>query len=335
MFKAVLPFNDILSDFLVAEQIFYLDYPNTIGDKVKICEMVSMFVYFFIACPGFMILIVNIGVFADKLCGIRCQRLALPVLITLCTIATVMLPFYGDPSIVYALAIFASTCFQLVNFLDILFHGPIMKKISFTMMDYEGRFESAPQLFIQLVMLFSGGEMMEVTALDIYGMCTSLLMLSKDLAESILASTEKYSYSNLSLSIKLSALKKIVPAIMLTVIFRLGTISLAILHIFVFDHFFFLIPLQLFITLPPALTLLWFKAFSPTIGTLSVSECLFGIMGEMTSFNTWGKLRLKESRWIHIGFSIYFNIIYNGICLWTIFYPSKINADRFFLKDNL
>ena len=52
LFKAILPVNDILSDFVVAEKIYKTDYPNSIGEKVKINHLTSMFIYFFIACPG-------------------------------------------------------------------------------------------------------------------------------------------------------------------------------------------------------------------------------------------------------------------------------------------
>ena len=331
LFKAILPVNDIFSDFLVAEKIYNTDYPNVIDKTVKINELTSMFIYFFIACPGFMILIYNIGFFTDRFCRTRCQGIALPVLISLCTIAPVLLPFYGDATIIFNVAVFASTCFQLVNFMDIFFHGPYMKKISSMMMDYEGRFESAPQLFIQLVILFSGSQFFETTAIDIYSICTSVVMLSKDIAESILINCKKYPFNKMSFLRKISAMTKIIPVIILTTIFRLGTISLAILNIFVFNKFFYLIPLQLTIVLPPALTIICLKSFSSTIKTLSVSECFLGIMGEMSSFTIWGKLKLHGSRWIQLGFMIYFGIIYSGFCLWTVFNPCKVNADKYAL----
>ena len=122
---------------------------------------------------------------------------------------------------------------------------------------------------------------------------------------------------------------KILPVIILTAIFRLGTIALAIHHIFVYDHFFFLIHLQLVIFLPPIMTIIILKSFSPSIHTLSVYECVFGLMGEMSSFNVWGKLKQNDSRWIQLGFQVYYGIIYSAFCLWMVFNPSKGNADTY------
>ena len=278
-----------------------------------------------------MILIYNLGFFADRICSSRCQGIALPVILSICTIMPILLPFYGDPTIVFFVALIASGCFQLVNFMDIIFHGPYMKKVSSIMTDYEGRFESAPQLFIQLVLLFSGPEFVETTIVDIYGMFTSLIMLSKDLAENILRNCKRNPLSNMSFLRKISAMMKIVPVIILTVIFRLGTISLVILRIFVFDQFFFLIPLQLCIVFPPALTLISLRSSSSTIRKLSVFECVVGIMGEMSSFTIWGKLKLNGSRWIQLGFQVYFGVIYSGYCIWTVFNPSKVDADKYAL----
>ena len=126
LFKAILPVNDILTDFVVAEKIYKTDYQNSIGEQVKINHLTSMFIYFFIACPGFMILIYNFRFFTGRIFSSRCQGIVLPVLLSSCTIRPILLPFYGDPTIVFFVALIASGCFQLVNFMDIIFHGPYM-----------------------------------------------------------------------------------------------------------------------------------------------------------------------------------------------------------------
>ena len=325
IFKVILPINDIFSDFLVADQMLKSDYKNKTINKLA-----SIFVYFFIANPGFMILLFNLGVFTDRLCKSRCQGLCLTIIIYI-TYMTMeaALPFYGNPTAIFCVALLVSSCFLLVGFLDVIFHGPCMKKVSNLLTNYEGRYESAPQFFIQILILLAGPEFYVTTAIDIYSMCTSLLVLSKDLAENILSNCPKSPLSKMSISAKMSAMKKIIPVIILTTIFRLGTIALATLYLFVFDHNWLLVPLQCIIILPPAITLLYLKYFSSLAHQLSVIDCFVGIMGEMSAFSIWGKLRHNESRWIQLGFQVYFGILNSGYCIWTVFNPPKVNADLY------
>ena len=121
----------------------------------------------------------------------------------------------------------------------VVFHGPRLKKIAHLIMDFEGKFESAPQLFLQLTLMLAGNEFMEITPVDIYGICTSLLMLSKDLTETIILNTSTISFSKSSFRVKLIAMIKILPCTVLTVIFRVGTVALAFHRMFVFQNFFF------------------------------------------------------------------------------------------------
>ena len=81
-----------------------------------------------------------------------------------------------------------------------------------------------------------GGDYYETKSILIYSMCASNIMLSKDLAENILRNCEKDPLLNKSFSGRLNVIRKIIPVIMLTLTFRLGTQALAIHHIFVIYH---------------------------------------------------------------------------------------------------
>ena len=151
-------------------------------------------------------------------------------------------------------------------------------------------------------------------------------MLSKDFSENILLNTKQINFSKFSLGEKLLHMGRIIPPIILTVIFRLGTLSLACYHLFVLQEFMLVIPLMISIVIPPTIGLIVLKS-SSTIGRLSVSECVFGVMGEMSSFSIWGKLKQLESLWIQLWFIIYFTLIYSSFCLYEAIYPSNVNTD--------
>ena len=326
LFKAVLPVNDIVSDFIVADNLYNTDYSITIVDQIKSNQFCAMQMYFFIAAPGFMVLVYNIGLYLDKFCFAWLSLLVIVVLVMLLP-SLLLLSLYVDPRVVVYIALVVSCCFQLINFMAVIFHGPYMKKLVGKITDFEGKFESAPQLFLQLTLLYAGDGFMEVPATErFYGMVTSLLMLSKDFSENILLNTKQINFSKFSLGEKLLHMGRIIPPIILTVIFRLGTLSLACYHLFVLQEFMLVIPLMISIVLPPTICLIFFKS-SSTICRLSVSECVFGLMGEMSSFSIWGKLKQVESRWIQLWFFIYFNLIYSTFCLYEAIYPSKVNTD--------
>ena len=126
LFKAVLPVNDIVSDFIVADNLYNTDYSITIVDQIKSNQFCAMQMYFFIAAPGFMVLVYNIGLYLDEFC---LAWLSLLVLVVLVVLLPVLWPLYGDPRVVFYIALVVSCCFQLVNFMAVIFHGPYMKKL--------------------------------------------------------------------------------------------------------------------------------------------------------------------------------------------------------------
>ena len=322
LLKVFLPANDIISDFLVADKLFQ-------SDNQVVSKWFTFFAYFFIACPGFMFLLSNIQMFRDRLCSSRCHGSLFPFLSMVCFFTMYFLLLYLHPKILLPAAIFVAVVLLLVGMMYIFFHGPYMKKLSALVTGYEGRFESAPQILMHLVLLISGQEFFSTTGLDIYGLCFSLAMLGKDLAENILMNGQNDRLENKTFLGKIAAMGKIVPVIILTAIFRLGTLALAIQHIFVLDCGLLLVPLKFILIVPPAVTILCVRQFYPKIQELSVIECFVGIIGELSAFTIWGKLKPDISRWIQFGLNLYFGILYGVYCVWTVFNPTSPNAELF------
>ena len=233
---------------------------------------------------------------------------------------------HAHPKSLFPAAICVSTTILSIGLMDVVFHGPYMRKLSTLVTGYEGRFESAPELLMHLVLLIAGEEYFYTSGLDIYDLLTSLAMLGKDLAENILMNGQQ-DYTSKSFPGKIVSMARIFPVILLTAIFRLGTLALAIHHIFVLRTGLLLVPLKLIIILPPALTILCVRTFSKQIPELSVVDCFLGIVGELSSFTIWGKLNHEGSRWLHFGFTLYFGLLYGSYCLWTVFNPPSQHAD--------
>ena len=201
LFKAVLPVNDILSDFLVADNLYNTDNPNTMFGEITPTQFCAMIMYFFIASPGFMLLIYNCGLYLEKFCF---HGINLLVLVVIVVLVPLLLSLYADPRVVFYMALVISCCFQLVNFMAVVFHGPYMEKLVGEITYLEGKFESAPQLFVHLALLYAGDAYMEIPATErFYGLVTSVLMMSKDFAENILLNTKDIQFSKLPFGKKL------------------------------------------------------------------------------------------------------------------------------------
>ena len=216
--------------------------------------------------------------------------------------------------------------------MDVFLHGPIMKKLSTMISCYEGRFESAFQLLMHLVLLITeqDKDKKDRFVYDYYGVLTSLLMLGKDLSESILINgSSETTYLAKSFPMKIMAMTRLFPAITLTVVFRLGTIALLVNHALALDELLLLIALKLTIVVLPTLTILCIRQKYPDMMQLSVVECLVGILSEVSGYSEWGNGNSSQSRWIQFGLNLYFCVIYGVYCVWTVFNPPTQNAENF------
>ena len=241
MLKVFLPANDIISDFLFARNLFK-------NEDIIIKKWFTFFAYYFIAWPGVMLLLSFCG---SKYLSRYCHASFFPcILIVFILSLQAVIFIHPSPQILLPVAIFVSGITIIVGVMDVFFHGPAMKKLSSMITCYEGRFESAFQLIMHLVLLIKEQDKDNKDVYDYYGILTSLLMLCKDLSESILINgSSRSTYLAKSFPMKIMAMARLFPAILLTVVFRLGTIALFVNHVLAVNEGLLLIALKLSIAL--------------------------------------------------------------------------------------
>ena len=101
------------------------------------------------------------------------------------------------------------------------------------------------------------------------GLLTSVIMVGKDLTENILLNGNQ-DYQHQPFTSKLVMMGKFLPVVLLTTIFRLGSLALAIHHIFILQTGSLIIALKLILMLPPALTIMYFSKLTNRIPELTV-----------------------------------------------------------------
>ena len=334
LLKFFLPLNDIISDFLLAEK-----FHNIIRDP-NINRWVTFFSYYFISCPGLMFLLSNLHMFRfspNRTNSFKSVIVSFVLMVCVLCLEVVFIQ-HAHEKILFPAAILVSTCILILGTMEIVFHGPMMRKLSNLVASYEGRFEAAPQLLLHVILLMTldgndgvdGDENVEqyFEYLDIYGLLTSLAMLGKDLTENILLNGTQ-DYQHKPFTSKLMMMGKFLPVVLLTTIFRLGSLALAIHHIFILQTGSLIVALKLFLLLPPALTIMYFSKLTNKIPELTVVDSFLGIVGELSSFIIWGKLGWDRSRWINLWFTLYFGFLYGSYCVWTVFNPPHKNADLY------
>ena len=217
MLKVFLPANDIISDFLFARNLFK-------NEDIIIKKWFTFFAYYFIAWPGVMLLLSFCG---SKYLSRYCHASFFPcILIVFILSLQAVIFIHPSPQILLPVAIFVSGITIIVGVMDVFFHGPAMKKLSSMITCYEGRFESAFQLIMHLVLLIKEQDKDNKDVYDYYGILSSLLMLCKDLSENILINgSSKSAYQAKSFPMKIMAMARLFPAILLIVVFRLETIT--------------------------------------------------------------------------------------------------------------
>ena len=313
LMKFLLPANDIISDFLIADGLSKVE-----NDKNTISQWFTFFAYFFIACPGFM--------FLFSIVGKQIKGFIWPFLFMACFFCLeAILVYFSDAHLWFPLAIIVASLTLGIGFLDIFIHGPRMKNLSNLIAGYEGRYESAPQFLIHLALLISGEKYFFDSGLNFYGLFTSLVMLGNDLTENILMSE---SFQKKSFIKKLDAMSSIILVVIFTTIFRLGTLALAIHHIFVLDVGFYLIPLKLVIIVIPVIGVFLVQHCYET-KKISVPECFVGIIGELSAFYNWRAWGDDMSRKVQFMLNIYYSLLYGSYCIWIAWNSPNENAGTF------
>ena len=334
--KFFLPANDIISDFLIAECLSKVENekcdtvhtgareekPECYDEKEKhmLGHWFTFFAYYNIACPGFM--------FIFSIVGKQMKGFIWPFLFMFCFFCLeAILVKFSQAHLLFPLAVLVSSLTLGIGFLGIFFHGPRMTSLSYLMAGYEGRFESVPQFLMHLTLLISGERYFYDSGLNLYGICTSVLMLGKDLTENILMSERFQQKSFLD---KLVEMRSIILVVMLTAIFRLGTLALALHHIFVLQTGFYLIPLKLVIIVIPVIGVFFIQNHYETT-RISVPECFVGIIAELSAFYNWSTFGEDISRKLQFMLNTYYGLLYTSYCLWTAWNRTNENAGTFAL----
>ena len=103
-----------------------------------------------------MFLLSNIRFCGGKYFSKHCQGSFFPFIVMVCIFSLeAVLMINSHPQILLPVAIFVSSITIIVGIMDIFLHGPRMKKLSTMITCYEGRFESAFQLLMYLVLLIT------------------------------------------------------------------------------------------------------------------------------------------------------------------------------------
>ena len=206
----------MISDFVIAQQMY--ESENTLVKQVF-----SSLSYFFIALPGIMILYRQI-ISVPRFKGKKIEAF-LGFLVYLTLFIVTKLP----PRSFLPFSYLVSALILSVGILDTFCHGPQINKLSAVINGYEGLYESVPQMVIQLILLFAGEVEWDTTS--IYSVCSSFLMLGKDLAEEIIL--KSHISQSLSFLTKIVEMVKVIPVIVLISFFIISSIAL------VYSHFVF------------------------------------------------------------------------------------------------
>ena len=144
-FRFALPLYDIISDFYLAASLSSKEYRS----DPFLSQFCTFFCYYCITLPGLMFQARN------------CKRMLPKKIVKLSnftlTLMTCFLFFIvypnAPPNILMPIAIIISIVLLIIGLLSMFVHGPTMITFADNTTGYEGRFESAPQLILQMFLL--------------------------------------------------------------------------------------------------------------------------------------------------------------------------------------
>ena len=317
VFRVIFPSNDIISDFLIAHQMYE-------SENTYVQQIFTSLSYFIIALPGIMILynlLRRYSFFQDG---------KIQVVLAIATYIVLFFVLQAPPKLCMPLSYLVSSGILLVGFLNVFCHGPHTRKLSNIVTGYEGLYESVPQMILQLTLLFAGEVEWNIT--NIYSVCSSFLMLGKDLSEEMIKKGDINISQNMSFVKKIIQISKVIPVIVLNDFFRCGSVAL------ILSHFLFVIEYQhqviwmcngIMTIYLPLITLMCARKCSPLTKELSILDCFSGILGNWLSIAKWGNLNMYQSRWIHFVLFLYYTIYYGSYLVWAMVNPTSPYTDLY------
>lgn len=144
-FRFALPLYDIISDFLLASTLSSDEYKS----DPFLSKFCTFFCYYCITLPGLMFQARNCKRMLPKK-FVKLSNFTLTLMT--CFLFFVVYPNFS-PTILMPTAILISIVLLAIGLMSMFVHGPNMITFADNTTGYEGRFESAPQLILQIFLL--------------------------------------------------------------------------------------------------------------------------------------------------------------------------------------
>ena len=152
-----------------------------------------------------------------------------------------------------------------------------------------------------------------------YSLVTSLLILARDVAEQLLCSGQDL-LADKSLRQRLGYIKRLLPSILSTAVFRIGSFALLYCSILAKE-----IPPAVFwfavLIGPPFFLIVFLKRQYLVIQQLSYYDILLGISDECSSFAVWGNLGREASRIPQLVVHIHLFLFLGSFSTWKTVTP--------------
>ena len=312
LLKLVPSLNDIVSDFLVAEA-----YSSS--DDTIVQTWITNYSYFAICAPAIYLIFSLLHYCFKKhrtALSLACV-LPLPCFLLLFNLYSFpTLPIY--PRVLFLPAACVATFLLSTKTLAVLVHGPATQRLARIVAPYEGRGECLHQLIIAMAMLMSG----RVGAMEwrpYYTLVTSFLILARDVAEQLLGSGPDL-LAGRSLWERLGAIGRLLPSILSTAVFRIGSFALIYCSALTKE----VPPMLIWLLLmygPPFFFIVFLKRRILSIQHLSSYDILQGITDEWSSIAVWGSLDREAARIPQLVIQIHFFLLYGSFCTWKAVSP--------------
>ena len=312
LLKLVPSINDIASDFLVADAYSH-------SDDIIVQTWITNYSYFAICAPAiYLIFSLLHHCFKRHRTALSCACvLPLPCFLLLFNVHSFpTLPIYSR--VLFLPAACVATFLLSSKILAVLVHGPATQRLASIVAPYEGRGECLHQLIIAMAMLMSG----RVGAMEwryYYTLVTSFLILARDVAEQLLGSGPDL-LAGKSLLTRLGAIGRLLPSILSTAVFRIGSFALIYCSALTKEVPPMLIWLLLMFG-PPFFFIVFLRRRVLSIQQLSTYDILQGITDEWSTIAVWGNLDREAARIPQLVIQVHFFLLYGSFCIWKAISP--------------
>ena len=311
LLKLVPSLNDVVSDFLMADA--YSSSNDTI-----VQSWVTNYSYAAICYPAMYL---TFSLLHHRFKRHRTALSLACVLLITCSLLffnIYIFPTMPMPRVLFLPAACVAALLLSSKALAVLVHGPTTQRLAAIVAPYESRAECLHQLIIAMAMLMSA----RVGAREwkpYYSLITSFLILGRDVAEQLLGSGPDL-LAGRSLRERLGAIRRLLPSILSTAVFRIGSHALLYCSILAKE----VPPIVIWFLLiygPPFFLIVFLKRHFLSIQQLSSYDILLGITDECASCAVWGNLDRQAARIPQLVTQVHFFLLYGSFCTWKAVSP--------------